>query len=443
MRECMDIANYCEKWQGGIVMERMHLNIELVYINDVCFGEKTEIRDHALVINKGELIEELTDHRFRSIDIELAKPGEPVRIIPVKDAIEPRIKPEKGEFFPGFLGGFDSVGEGTTKVLKGCCVITTGQIVAFQEGLIDMSGPGQAHSIYAHMNNVVLVAEPTDGINPVEHEEAVRLAGIKAAKYLARAAIDIKPDKIEPYVLEDVSEKKLPKILYVNLVLAQGLLHDNYIYGQDAKQLQTMFMHPNEMFDGAIVSGNCVTACDKNTTYDHQNNPVVNELYRRHGVDLEFGGVISSPISTMLKEKERGVMSIVSIARTLGADALVVTEEGGGNPEADIMMIAEKAEKHGIKVVLIVHENAGDDGSSESLTNSSPAADAVVTVGNNNEFIHLPPMERTIGHLSAVNNLAGGTSFALQEDNSIIVRLAVIMGACSNLGITKLSAITY
>lgn len=429
--------------RGGIDMNPMSLDLELIHIKDISFGAKTEIKNHVLIINKNELIEKLEDKRFQSIDVELARPGESVRIIPVKDAIEPRIKPDTGGFFPGVLGGFESVGEGRTRVLKGCCVITTGRIVCFQEGLIDMSGPGQIHSIYANMNNVVLVAEPAEGIKPADHEAAVRLAGLKAAHYLAGAAVDLAPDEVRTYTLKNVSDRKLPKLLYVNLVLAQGLLHDNYIYGVDAKQLQTMFMHPNEMLDGAVVSGNCVTACDKNTTYDHLNNPVVLDMYERHGVDLEFCGVINSPVGTMLAQKERGSMAIVNIARTLGADAIVVTEEGGGNPEADLMMIAEKAEKQGIKTVLILHENAGDDGSSEPLTDSSPAADAAVTAGNNNEFIHLPKMDKIIGHLEAADVLAGGVSNALQEDGSVLVRMAVIMDSSSNLGITKMSAVTY
>lgn len=424
-------------------MKKLSLDLELVYIKDIRFGSKTEINKNILSINKEELISRLEDKAFQSIDIDLARPGESVRIIPVKDAIEPRIKPDTEEFFPGFLGGYSSVGEGRTRVLKGCCVITTGQIVGFQEGLIDMSGPGQKHCHYAQLNNVVLIAEPIKGINANDHERAVRIAGIKMANYLAKASIGIEADEIKTYTLPDISEKNLPRLMYVNLVLSQGLLHDNYIYGTDAKKLQTMVMHPNEMFDGAIVSGNCVTACDKNTTYDHQNNPVINNMYERHGLDLEFCGVINSPISTVLAEKERGVMSIVNIAKMLNIDGLVVSEEGGGNPEADLMMIAEKAEKHGVRVVIMVHENAGDDGSSEPLADSSPVADAVVTAGNNNEFIHLPKMDKVIGHLEAVNMLAGGVSDALKEDKSILVRLAVIMDATSNIGITKLSGVTY
>ncbi len=32
--------------------------------------------------------------------------------------------------------------QGKTNVLKGCAVMTTGKIVGFQEGIVDMTGPG-------------------------------------------------------------------------------------------------------------------------------------------------------------------------------------------------------------------------------------------------------------------------------------------------------------
>ena len=41
------------------------------------------------------------------------------------------------------------------------------------------------------------------------------------------------------------------------------------------KKIVPTIMSPTEVMDGAIVSGNCVSACDKNPTYVHQNNPVV------------------------------------------------------------------------------------------------------------------------------------------------------------------------
>ncbi|HBS93430.1 MAG TPA: beta-aspartyl-peptidase, partial [Firmicutes bacterium] len=55
----------------------------------------------------------------------------------------------------------------------------------------------------------------------------------------------------------------------------------------------------------AIVSGNCVSACDKNTTYPHLNNPIIQDLYARHGKDLNFIGVIITNENVTLADKQR------------------------------------------------------------------------------------------------------------------------------------------
>lgn len=141
-------------------MKEMKLTLEFVNIQDIQFGEVTQVKNHLLEINKEELIQYLQDERFKSIDIELARPGESIRIIPVKDVIEPRIKcDEEGNAFPGFLGDCEGTGEGVTKVLKGVGVVTTGKIVGFQEGIIDMTGPASEVCYYSSLNNVVIVAE--------------------------------------------------------------------------------------------------------------------------------------------------------------------------------------------------------------------------------------------------------------------------------------------
>lgn len=425
-------------------MGKMKLDLAYIKIKDVQFGEKTTVKEGVLYVNKEEAIAELEDSSFVKIDLDLARPGESVRIIPVKDAIEPRVKMETGEFFPGYLGGYNSVGNGTTKVLQGAAVITTGSIVCYQEGIIDMSGPAVDFVRNAKTYNVVLVAEAVENIDPMKHEAAVRTAGVKLAHYLAKSCIDIEADEVETFELEEVAEeKKLPKVMYVNLLLAQGLLHDNYLYGSDAKLLQTMLLHPNEILDGAIVSGNCVTASDKNTTYDHLNNPVLLEFYKRHGKEIDFAGVITTPSSTFLAGKERGAMSVASIASLCGVDAVVITEEGGGNPEADIMMIAEAVENRGIKAVILLHETAGERGDTETLVNSNSAANAVVTAGNKHEYIKLPKMDKVIGNQDSLENLAGYGNHPYCEDGGINVRMAVIIDAISNFGSTKRTGITY
>ncbi len=87
------------------------------------------------------------------------------------------------------------------------------------------------------------------------------------------------------------------------LIMAQGLLHDNYLYGIDAKRLHPTYMHPNEVLDGA--GQRKLRSCgDKHTTYDHQNNPLIEEMYRHHGKDLDFKGLIVVPTYPGLPTKE-------------------------------------------------------------------------------------------------------------------------------------------
>lgn len=417
-------------------MEKMSLNLEIIVIKDACFGNKTYIENGVLSINKEELIEEVKDLRFASIDFDIAKPGESTRIIPVKDVIEPRIKVETKGMFPGIFDNFSYCGIGTNKVLRGCCVTTAGKIMGFQEGIIDMSGPGAKYCHYSKLLNIVMIADPIEGLEPKEHEMAIRHMGLKASLYLAKAGLNVKPDYVETYCKEYVSpERKLPKIALAYLVMAQGLLHDNEVYGFCSRDIPPLLMHPNELWDGAIVSGNCVTASDKNTTYDIQNNAIAKELYERHNKDLEFCGMIVSPISTILEEKERNAMITVNLASQCEAEALIIPQEGGGNPEADLMLICECAEKRGIKTVLMLHDHPGVDGTAEPMINTSPLANAIVTVGNDSAQILLPEMEKNIGHREQLNLLSGSPSDCEQKKGSIKVGVSVIMGSTNNLGI--------
>jgi sarcosine reductase len=422
-------------------MGNMHLKIEIIQIRDARFGAETLIKDGVLFINKQELIEHLADPLLEKIDVDIARPGESVRIVPVKDVLEPRIKASEDDgSFPGYLGKFDGCGDGVTKVLRGCAVVTAGRIMAFQEGLIDMSGIGTEYCYYSKLNNIVVIADPVEGVTPPKHEELLRLAGLKAAHYIAKAAKEVSSHETEDYELKPVSAD-LPKIAYVYCVMAQGLLHDNYLYGVDCKKIHPTLLHPNEIMDSALVSGNCVTASDKNTTYDHQNNPVIAELYSRHGVDLNFVGVILSPICPGLADKERCATGSINIARQIGADAVIIAEEGGGNPEADLMMLCRNAEKKGIKTVLMMQENAGPDGTAEPITDTTPEADAVISVGNCNHLVTLPKMDKTIGYEEAVRHLSGNAYDCINPDGSINASLSVIMASVNSLGMSKLSSV--
>ena len=71
-------------------------------------------------------------------------------------------------------------------------------------------------------------------------------------------------------------------------------------------------------------------------------------------------------------------------------------------------MNCNKITDKGIKTVLLTDEYAGRDGGSQSLADSTPKGDCVVTGGNANEIIVLQPMKKVIGHLEVVDILAGG-----------------------------------
>jgi glycine reductase len=124
----------------------------------------------------------------------------------------------------------------------------------------------------------------------------------------------------------------------------------------------------------------------------------------------------------------------------LGADAVIITEEGFGNPDADLVMNCNKIEKQGIKTVLITDEYAGQDGASQSLADSTPLGNAVVTAGNANQVVLLPPMDTVIGYPEVANHIAGGWEGSLRPDGSVEAEIQVIIGATNELGYGYLSA---
>ena len=428
----------------------MRLELGHVLINDVQFGNETKIEKGVLYVNKEELIDLIKeDEHLKEVDVDIAKPGESVRITPVKDVVEPRVKVDgPGGVFPGLLSKVDVVGSGKTNVLKGCTVMTTGKIVGFQEGIVDMTGPGADYTPFSKTINLVLRCEPIDGLKQHDHEKAVRFAGFKAAAYLAEAAKELTPDKVEVYEVDSYLESinkypDLPKVGYVQMLQTQGLLHDTYVYGVDAKQIVPTIMYPTEIMDGAIVSGNCVSACDKNTTYHQMNNPVIHDLLKVHGKELNFVGVIITNENVYLADKERSSNWTAKLAEYLGLDGVIISQEGFGNPDTDLIMNCKKIEQKGIKTVIITDEYAGRDGASQSLADADPLANAVVTGGNANEVIELPPMDKIIGHINFVDIIAGGFDGSLHEDGSITVELQAITGATNEVGFNKMSAKGY
>jgi len=426
----------------------MRLEVGKIFIEDIRFGESTHVEKGTLYVNEKELIDLfIEDDRIKSAKIELAKPGESIRITPVKDVLEPRVKVSGGGTnFPGVVGNkVKQVGEGRTHVLSGAAVVTVGKIVGFQEGIVDMTGIGADYTPFSKMLNICVVIEPEEGIESHAYEAAAREAGLVVTNFIGEAGRNIEPDEIEVFETKGIIEQakmypNLPRIGYVCMLQSQGLLHDTYVYGVDAKKIIPTLMNPTEFMDGAVISGNCVASCDKIPTYLHQNDPIIEELFEKHGKELNFMGVIITNENVFLADKERCSDGVAKLARLMDLDGVIITEEGYGNPDTDLMMNCKKVEQNGIKTVLVTDEFPGRDGKSESLADAVKEADALVSCGQGNIVITMPPMDKVIGTLEDIETMIGGYDGSLKEDGSIEAEIQIIISATSAFGCNKLTA---
>ncbi|MBK5241392.1 glycine/sarcosine/betaine reductase component B subunit [Clostridium sp.] len=419
----------------------MKLELGRINIVDIQLGNETTVKGGILTVNEKELILELKkDENIINVKVDMARPGEKVRIIPVKDVIEPRVKIEgEGNGFPGVTTKIAQLGYGKVNVLYGAAIVTVGDIVGFQEGVVDMWGEGAKWTPFSKTFNIVLDIEPVKGLAPHAHEKVVRLAGLRAAEFIGEAGRNVEPDEILTYEMGSYAEENkkypgLPKVAYVEMLISQGLLHDGYIYGVNSQLILPTLLHPNEELDGAVISGNCVAACDKITTYQHQNNTAILDLYKEHGKTINFLGVILTPELTTLEGKFRTCDYTAKLCKTLGADGVIISEEGYGNPDSDLLMICKRLEVVGIKTVLITDECSGRDGMSQPLADTTKEAIAVISTGNVSHVVILPPADRVIGNSSSIETLAGGWEGSVEADGTLKCELNAVIGATSEIG---------
>ncbi len=394
----------------------MKLEIGNFQVKDVVFGEKTMFNNGILSINKEEAMAFIKeDEHIIDLDIVIAKPGESTRIVPVKEAVEPRIRPDGRPVFPGVTGDVEATGNGRVHALKGCSVLGVGMHYgSFGDGLIDMGGEGAKYTLFSELINICIVADTDEEFERFEQQKknrAIRWASHRFAEYLGNTVKDLKPEEIETFELEPITKRseeinKLPSVVLV---------------------MQPM--NPNEVLDGALISGSFMPASSKWATYDFQNFPTIKELYKEHGKSINFLGVIMSNLNVSLEQKKRSAIFVAQMAKSLGADGAIVTEEGYGNPDADYILCLAALEDVGVKTVGISNECTGRDGASQPLVTLDEKANALVSTGNVSQLIELPPADKVIGELQALarDGLSGGWAYdeilgaSVREDGSIIM----------------------
>lgn len=419
----------------------MKLEIGNFYVKDIVFGNELSYKEGVLTIDKAAVLDYIReDDRITEAELYIARPGDKIRMCPVKEAVEPRVRPDGRSIFSGYTGDLAPAGEGVTYALKNTSVIVVGKHWGgFQDGIVDMSGEGQKYTHFGQLNNIVLVADTNEDFEQSEQQkknDALRRAGHRLAEYIGSCVKELEPEEMESYELEAMTcrgseTEKLPSVVYVMQPQSQ-MEEPGYnalVYGWDANHMLPTVMHPNEILDGALVSGSFMPVSSKWSTYDMQNCPNIKALYREHNKTINFLGIIMSNLNVALDQKERAAQFVARIAGNLGAEGAVVAEEGYGNPDADFVGCIAALEDAGIKTVGVTNECTGRDGQSQPLVTLDEKCDAIVSCGNVSELIELPAMETVLGELEALarDGLSGGWADdeilgpSVRSDGSIIM----------------------
>ena len=432
----------------------MKLTLHKIFIKGVEWGEKTGIKDGILRVCREEATKICGDFScIDGISIHIARPGENIRIIPVKAAIEPRCKlSEEGSEFPGVIDGFKSAGIGSTLALKNMAVLVTeSNDVTCQcrtGGLVDMSGPAAQYTPFSSTFNVIVNIHVKPCLiekETLSTDEVCRIAGFRLATYIANCCKEVVPDEVVTYRLTD-AEPSLPGVVYVMQLLAQNPeIIDFHVYGQlaGATFLPTV-LHPNEIIDGAVTTflgAHCTVCSDKQYMYEIQNSPVIEELYKLHGKEIRFLGVIVHNEVTTLEGKERASTISANLAQLLGAKGAIFVTEGHGNPDEDIMLNVKKFDNAGISTVIISDELGGIDGRSPGLADWVPECNAMVSVGNTHQLIAVPKeMDELIGNPDSISLIKTHTDIQPVNDDMFYTQLIHIPCSCAQAGISYLSA---
>lgn len=383
----------------------MQLELASFFVEEVEFASATTLEGRRLRLDKAGLCDLLAEDRnFAGVQVEIARPGEDVRIVHVLDTIEPRTKIQgRGSIYPGLLGPPITAGSGRTHRLSGVAVMVSSEfpepvsgLLVPREAIVDMAGPAAPLCPFSRTINIVLALKGAAGVSNVEYDHSLRMAAAKAARYFAETTRELTAGEVK--VFENSSAGTLPKVVYIDQVQSQGLFAQTFLYGKAVNDLVPTVVHPNELQDGALVSGNYVYGCAKNPTYLHTNNPVAEELWLRHGKEIDFAAIVLSKGHNYTHPwKERSAEYAAKLAKLLGAEGVVVTQEGGGNAAVDTMLTVRACEQMGMKTVLLMIEQGGPDGTDAALVYSVKEAEAIVSIGSQEKVVTLPPVQRVVG----------------------------------------------
>ncbi|NLC25739.1 MAG: hypothetical protein GX777_03845 [Fastidiosipila sp.] len=379
----------------------MQLTVETIKVDNVKFGTKTELKDRVLYINKEDILDFVREEPiFESMNVDLTYPGEKVRIMHVVDVVQARCKLDDEIDWPGVLTSEYSIaGRGRTRAVEGFGIVLCQNNTYWSRkwGSFDMFGPCAPINPFAQMPQLVLEPTGTD-IDFREYREAVRRIGFKTSVLLARTTLSQEYDSVEVFD-NDSHDPNLPNFAYSFQFYSKQYDTQNYrepmFYGNAVADSFPIVVQPTEILDGSISPCGGFRGI---TTYDLQNHPIILELFRRHGKDLNFTGMILTV--TSVEASHRDLVSKIAaniMKEEFHADASIITKGVGGASTLDVGAIASECEKIGIVAVPIIQIlNSKSNVSTECLI-SEQNVKSIVSTGTYYHNYHLPPADKLLG----------------------------------------------
>src|SRR6266704_2829262 len=243
-----------------------------------------------------------------------------------------------------------------------------------------MSGPWADLLPLSKLIHLCVVVEPDPGLGNEAQNDAVHKAALVVNDQIAAATRHLTPPEREIFELREV-DPALSKVLYIWCVHSPQAMSGSptafctATYGL-TQLTPPWLLHPNEILDGALT-GPYRTAFAMSWTV--ANNPLFLDLYRRHGRDWNFLGVISLRTEwTTQTEKQLMANQTAKLAQQLGAQGAVVTWDAGGNEFIEVVRSIQACERLGIKTVFLTSEDDATDGA-PTMLEPLPEANAIVS----------------------------------------------------------------
>lgn len=389
----------------------MRLDLGTFPVRAVAFGAQTRWTDGYLEIDR-ERVRSIAaaDPNIASVDVDLARPGEAIRIVNFVDAIEPRIKVAgEGQTYPGVCGRLVApVGRGRTHRLGGFAVVECvddgrarppvapdqdpASNIARRQDFIDLSGPGAVRP-FASLLNLVVSLEVRSEVGAEDRHLATHGAVLRIADDLASAVAALEPPMLETFDLS-ARNPSLPSVVFIPLLSSHEFWGGpdskvgTAVYGQ-TRLSAPWILHPTEMMDGAVSQG---------TSWPLINNPLVLELARRHGKDLNF-------LATIVHRSNWGGQAEMELAAhrdaqaavLLGARGAMITTNIRGRRFVEVAATVKACEAEGIKAVLVTEEEDTEDGQATPLLINDPSIVAAVSTGTGAVPEPFREVERVLG----------------------------------------------